>query len=218
MLVVLSCLWLQPTESFCSVTNNLAVIGNQSAQQHNTAQHNTAQHDTAQHSTAQHSIAHDSTAQHNTTQYSTAQPGVLKKHPLSPPLLLTHSMKCKSVSVLHDLCLSTLLAYPHLVLQRYVRSALWEKDRKTKEAPQGSFLFEPVPLQSRSQKNSRARVLLQRVLLQSTRQKYQRAMAQRGNLLLQSKGRAKLSRTVLHPSCTAVVYLRLAMATKANNC
>ena len=75
-------------------------LGISAAQQHNTAQHNTAQHDTAQHSTAQHSIAHDSTAQHNTTQYSTAQPGFLKKHPLSPPLLLTHSMKCKSVSVL----------------------------------------------------------------------------------------------------------------------
>ena len=75
-------------------------IDQYSTTQHSTAQHNTAQHDTAQHSTAQHSIAHDSTAQHNTTQYSTAQPGFLKKHPLSPLLFLTHSMKCKSVSVL----------------------------------------------------------------------------------------------------------------------
>ena len=45
-----------------------------------------------------------------------------------------------------------------------------------------------------------------------------RRQAQRSSLLLQSKGRAKLSRTLLHPSCTAAVCLRLAQATKANNC
>ena len=145
-------------------------------------------------------------------------------------------MKCKSVSVLLKprfvekllapkqeslcmICACELFWLIHILSCSVTCDRLYgKKDRKTKEAPQGSFLFQPVPLQSRSQKNSRARVLLQRVLLQSTHQKYQRAMAQRGNLLLQSKGRAKLSRTVLHPSCTAVVYLRLAMATKANNC
>ena len=76
---------------------------------------------------------------------------------------------------LHDLCLWAVLAYPHLFLQRYVRLALWEKDHRTKEAPQVSVLLQRALLQSRRQKYQRARVLRQRFLLQSRHQKYQRA-------------------------------------------
>ena len=46
-----------------------------------------------------------------------------------------------TVMPLHDLCLRALLVYPQLFLRRYVRLTLWEKDRWTKEALQGSALL-----------------------------------------------------------------------------